>query len=82
MCVSGVEHLLLFEQYSVQVWVGVDIHWLPNDGVICVVGLSRAMEDCGGRKLLWTKIGLHAGLLAALLSPTLTLFPRLLRFIP
>lgn len=49
--------LLLFQQYSVQVWVGVDIHWLLNDSVICVVGLSTAEPRkavvagnyCGGR---------------------------------
>lgn len=34
--------LLLFEQYGVQVWVGVDFHWLLNDSVICVDGVSAA----------------------------------------
>lgn len=36
--------LLLFEQRRVQVWVGVDIYWLLNDSVICVVCLST--EGC------------------------------------
>lgn len=42
---------------AAQVWVGVDIHWLLNDSVICVVGLSAAQPRkaveagncCGGR---------------------------------
>lgn len=34
--------LLLFELYSVQVWVGVDFHRLLNDSVICVNGVSAA----------------------------------------
>ncbi len=57
-----------------QVWVGVDIHWLLNDSVICVVGLSTAEteESCCGRKLLWRKIGLRAGLGCLLLSFTLS----------
>lgn len=83
------ELLLLFEQYSVQVWVGVDIHWLPNDSVICVMGLSTAEPRktavagncCGGR--LGFVLGWAACYCPLLpLSLTLTLLPCLLCFIP
>lgn len=76
--------LLLFERHSVQVWVGVDIHWLLNDSVICVVGLSTegcyvAGNCCGGRLgfvLSW------AARCCPALSFSPTLSPCLSGFIP
>lgn len=75
--------LLLFEHRGVQVWVGVDIPWLLNDSVICVVGLSTAEPRkavvagncCGGRldfMLGWTAC--CCPFLSLALSPCLTGF--------
>lgn len=64
-----------------QVWVGVDIHRLLNDSVICVAGSphSRSRESCCSRKLLWRKIRDHVGLDCLPLSCTrLSLFTLLL----